>query len=357
MAKKSMKIGPFTVSHQAWAEWHNTRYKAIEDENSPEHAEFLEKLENMNPSMFYNTSEVGPVNMNFIELVTKCQSAKENDIRTVDQRSMKVRGEKISLADNTYLHVPVTRVVGRTKPQLETFHFHKAMYVGIVDGVVSVDEGVTGVIPTHFIVVMSRFTKTPEELVQALKKHDNKDDIVTDAQVTKMKLGQMSLSHYGEHKLVKNGTSAVKKWGVKNPAEAFAHPIVGPLYRAYLDNTVDNGHNFSTMTRAIDTLVERQRVFEIGVGYSQAGFARGVIQRLSMAVIEEVLTVEEAVNLLSVKMNAVSSLTTQERSYLENAARIMYNIETDGYDDVLPNRVDAHHDLGSRFIASAIREI
>lgn len=353
---KVMKVGPFSFVHDAFCKWHDTRYQAIQEEGSQEHLEWLEKLAQTPPHIFFNNTDDPTASSTLVELVTQVASAKENDLRTKDKASLRKRMAKLSTTDDVYTVVPVAEVIGRNRLQQETYHLHKAVYVAIIDGVVMVDPELQSFIPLKYTIKVSRKAYSEEEFVSKINSHDNKSDVVTDAQVNAMLLGQMAMDKYNDHPLVKYGNSAVKKWKVKSVVAAFSDEIVGHLFRGYLDNT-DGSHNFPSMERSIEKLLEEGRIEARGKGYAQAGFARGVVSRLLMAIEEEVLTKEEAVALLIKKMRVPADLSVKERLYLDNAARLTYNVPADGWVAKSPNAVENHAELGAQFIASAIRDM
>lgn len=361
MSKKVTKVGIFSYNHAALVEFHHGAYQRLQISGSPENNMLMEKLDNLPVELFFdNTFDITSPHT-LMDLFVGVRSSPENTDRTLDAASFKKRLGKLKTTDTSYNVVPCCKVEGRGEVKYqESYHLHKFVYAAIIWGLITLSEPAP-IIPLMFTIKLSTKVRTVEELVIAIKSHDDPNDVVKVAQTTAMDLLVNHLDAYKNHKMIMNGTTCVKKFlphgQISNPVQALTHPVVGPLFRAYLDNTRDNSYNFRNMDKAIEALLEEQVIDGIKAGHTQGPFAQGMMTSLIQSITDGVLTLEEAEGLLLVKMNNPNSISAEERRHLKNSARLIYKKPPVDWEAVSVNAAENHSELGRRFMAAAIRGI
>ncbi|MGL5013720.1 MAG: hypothetical protein ACRC6V_05435 [Bacteroidales bacterium] len=327
---KLMSVGPFTFDHTEFCNWHQGRYKQIRTQGTEESNSFLVKL-NLAPSelFFHNGTDV-TCNHTLSSLIMTVKPAPENDIRTTDKLSIKARAGKLSITDDVYTVVPVSNIQGRSGLFQETGHLHIAFYCAIIDGVIEVDDGVEGFIPTHWTVKVSRNTPTVPDFVSKINSHDNKADMVTNIQFNRMQMAASNLENYSIHKLAKGGATLAKDLtGNASILGLFSCEVCGPLFKAYLDSTREDKNHFNALQRAFEQVVAAVPDFPKPKSeHTQGGFTIGFLSRMKQYVLEEDLVLEDAVTLIRDKMSATVSLGPRELAPLMNSVRLMYNLQT-----------------------------
>lgn len=327
MTGRKIKIGVFSFNHDEFCEWHDSRYKAIRTPHTVERGEFLSKLTTAPREWFFDNFGDTTCNYAFTDLLTGIKAAPENDDRTKDLTSLRARMAKLCATDDVYTVIPASRVAGREGIYQETGHLHMAVYCAIIDGVITLEEEITHFIPLHWTVKVSRRVSSIPFFIQKINSHDNKADFVKDAHLNRMEMANSNLMNYSDHIISKNGTTLVKALtGKSRLLDLFSAELEGPLFKAYLDSTVNDHNDFANLSVEANRLMDQGLIGRVKVNNTQVGFTIGFLVRIKQYIEEGMLTQEQAVSLIREKMVNPNALNDREKRALSNTARMIYNV-------------------------------
>lgn len=333
MRFKKTTTGAFSYYHSDLATFHDTGYKNIRNMVEPDYSNFLARIQEFPVDVWFDNSHDETCNMTFIDVLTEIQPSPENDDRTKDQISQKKRMPKLSLADENYTTIPTCQKEGDNTWYQETYHLHLFVYTAIIAGVIDLDPEVKNVIPMFYTVKKSSRRTTDDGMIQRINSHDNKSDILSDAELNAMDLVKVGMDSYVDHKCVKNGTTLHKKLLGRSATarDVFEHPYKGLIFKTYLDCTDGSGNRFPSSLREEECLMERQLVNKLKPESFQSGFTEGYLGRAIQYYEEGELTLEEVCTMMQQKLRVPQSLNEEEKGHLKDAVCLTYGLQPTRY--------------------------